>query len=111
MPRKVTFIVESDIPHSRSLRPFTDLLAGSWGTCREEQIGAGEPVGIGILWYTKAGEGTERSILPRPWSLVRNGLIERHAIHPKAHVYGLRTEIVHVGNSAERPRLLVTLEV
>lgn len=102
--------MESDIPQSRSLKVFGDLLGAAWGVLREEPVGPLEAVGIGFLWTTAAREGADRVSLPRPWSLIRNGLIERGAISPRAHVYMLRGEVVTVRRGDEQPRLIVALE-
>ena len=110
MSRKLYLLVESDVPQSRSLKVFNDLLAASWGVLREEPVGPLEPVGIGFLWTTAARGGAGRVSLPRPWSLIRNGLIERGAIHTRAHVYMLRGEVVNVRRGDEQPRLIVALE-
>jgi len=110
MSRKLYLLVESDVPQSRSLKVFNDLLAASWGVLREEPVGPLEPVGIGFLWTTAARGGAGRVALPRPWSFIRNGLRERGAIHPRAHVYMLRGEVVHIKRNDERPRLVVLME-
>lgn len=102
--------VLSEIPHSRGVKTFWDVLAAGWGITREEPVGPLEAVGIGLTWWSKAREGSEASTLPRPWSLVRDGLVKRAAISPKAHVYALRSEVVHLRRDGERPRLLVVLE-
>lgn len=110
MSRRLSLLVESDVPQSRSLKVFGDLLGAAWGVLREEPVGPMEPVGIGFLWTTAARGGADRVSLPRPWSLIRNGLIERGAIHPRAHVYMLRGEVVNVRRGDEQPRLIVALE-
>lgn len=65
---------------------------------------------MGLTWWTGRGEGTAEATFPLPWSLVRNGLVERGAISPKASVFLLRSEIVHIRRKGERPRLEVVLE-
>jgi len=92
------------------MRPFNDLLAAAWGVLREDPIGPQEAVGIGFTWTTAIREGAGRVALPRPWSFIRNGLRERGAIHPRAHVYMLRGEVVHIKRNDERPRLVVLME-
>lgn len=98
-----------DIPHSRGYKTFADLVAAAWGLLREEPVAPMEGVGIGLLWHSRAREGSEASALPRPWSLLRNALVERGAISPRAHVYALRSEIVNVRKD-ERPRLVALVE-
>jgi len=110
VPRRIEFEVPVEIPTSRGWKPFRDLLGAAWGLTREEPVTASESLGIGFTWWSRAAEGSERSTLPRPWSLIRNGLVERLAVDPKAHVYGLRSEVVHIRRGDERPRLVVVLE-
>jgi hypothetical protein len=109
MPRRIVFEVPVEIPTSRGWKPFRDLLGAAWGLLREESVGPMESVGIGFTWWSGAREGSGASALPRPWSLIRNGLVERLAVDPKAHVFMLRSEVVHCRRD-ERPRLLVVLE-
>jgi hypothetical protein len=70
----------------------------------------GEACGIGFCWYTRVGEFGSLAALPRPWSLIRNGLIERGAIKAKAHIFQLRGEVVPIARTGEQARLLVDLE-
>lgn len=100
----------SEIPAICSVRPFTDLLAAGWGYLREEPVGPMEAIGIGFTWWSRLAESSALATLPRPWSLIRNGLVERGAISPKAHVYMLRGEVSHIGRANERARLVVVLE-
>jgi hypothetical protein len=110
MPARTTFEVLSEIPTSRGGRTFADFLIAGWGHLREEPVGPLERVGIGFQWFTRAKEGSLQSTPPRPWGFILRGLVERGAISPKAKVYMLRSECVHISKSGERPRLLVTLE-
>lgn len=100
----------ADLPTSRGVRTFNDFLIAGWGHSREEPVGPLERVGIGFRWFTKAREGSLQSTPPRPWGFILRGLVERGAISPKALVYMLQSEMVHIKNKEERPRLLVTLE-
>jgi hypothetical protein len=109
MPRRIEFEVLVEIPHSRSFKVFADMVAAGWGGLREEPVAPLEGVGIGFRWLSRAREGSDASTLPRPWAAVRNALVARKAISPKAHIYALRSEVVHI-NEDERPRLLVVLE-
>lgn len=110
MPRKLTFMVDSEIPSIRAQRSFYDRLLAGWGLLREEPVGPLEAVGIGFLWTSRVGEFGSVAALPRPWSLIRNGLVERGAISPKAHVFMLRSEVVPIGRAGELPKLLVHME-
>lgn len=110
MPRSLTFEVPVDIPTPRSVKVFNDLLAAGWGVLREEPVGPMESVGIGFRWYSRVREFGSLAALPRPWSLICNGLKERHAISPKAHVFMLRGEVIPISGANERPRLLVSME-
>lgn len=107
---RVTFEALTDLPTSRSVKTFNDFLIAGWAFCREEPVGPMERVGIGFRWTTKAREGSQQSTPPRPWGFILRGLVERGAISPKALVYMLHGEMVHIKNKEERPRLLVTLE-
>lgn len=98
-----------DVPHSRGFKVFADLVAAGWGHLREDPVAPLEGVGIGFLWYSRAREGSVISTLPRPWSLLRNALVERGAVSPRAHVYSLRSEVVHIRKD-ERPRLVALME-
>lgn len=102
--------MDAEIPHSRSWRVFRDLLASGWGYLGESAVGPMETVGLGITWWTRRGEGTTEATFPLPWSAVRNGLIDRGVISEKANVFMLRSEMVHIRRSDERPRLVVTME-
>ena len=106
----MTFEVLLDIPTSRGGRTFADFLIAGWGHCREEPVGPMERVGIGFRWFTRAKEGSLQSTTPRPWGFILRGLVARGAISPKAQVFMLRSEMVHISKSEERPRLLVYLE-
>lgn len=109
MSRRIEFEVPVGVPHSRGVKVFSDLVAAGWGRLREDPVAPLERVGIGFTWYSTAREGSEASALPRPWSLLRNALVERGAISPGAHIYALRSEIVNVPKS-ERQRLIAVLE-
>ena len=108
--RRVSFEVNAEIPYSVNERGFKDLLMAGWAICREEPVVAGEAVGLGFLWYSRVEEFGGTAGLPRPWSLIRRGLTERGAFHPKAHVYMIRGEVVPVNRKNERARLIVSLE-
>lgn len=110
MSRTLKFEVDAEIPAGLSTRPFVDRLIAGWGHLREEPVGPLEAIGIGFIWRSRLREGVQRSRLPSPWSLIRNGLVERKAISPAAHVYMLRGEVVPIGRTSERARLLVVLE-
>lgn len=105
-----TFLVLSDIPTQRSVSAFHDFLMAGWGVAKEEPVGAGEPVGIGFRWYSRVREHGSLARLPRPWSLIRDGLILRGAIHPRAHVWMARSEVVRISRDGEQASLLVTIE-
>lgn len=104
------FLVMSDIPTQRSIRPFYDFLLAGWAVAKEEPVGPGESVGIGFTWYSRVGEHGSLARLPRPWSLVRDGLVQRGAIHPKAHVWMARSEVVRISRDGEQARLFVSIE-
>lgn len=107
---RTAFLVLSDIPTQRSVKVFYDFLIAGWALVREEPVGLGESVGIGFTWYSRVGEHGSLARLPRPWALVRNGLVERGAIHPKAHVWMSRSEVVRISRDGEQARLFATLE-
>jgi len=108
--RRISFEVPVDVPNSRGFPRFCDFLGGAWGTTREDAVGPLETLGIGFIWWSRAREGTDHVTLPRPWSLIRNGLVERGALSKKAHVYMTRSEVVFIGRTLDRPRLIVHLE-
>lgn len=103
-------MVDSEIPSKESRRPFNDLLAAGWGLLREPPVAPLESVGIGFLWTSRRREDAMGVALPYPWTLIRNGLVERGAISPKAHIYMVRGEVVSIGKTNERARLIVHVE-
>lgn len=103
-------MVDSEIPSIRGQKVFYDLLSAGWGYLREEPVGPLEAIGIGFLWTSRVGEHGSVAALPRPWSLIRNGLIERGAISPRAHVFMLRGEVFPIGRTNERAKLIVQME-
>lgn len=110
MSRTLEFEVTADIPCTAGRRVFRDLLASGWGYLREPAVGPMETVGLGLTWWTRRGEGTAAATFPFPWSLVRNGLVERGVISEKARVFMLRSEMVYIRRTEERPRLVVQME-
>ena len=102
--------VLSEVPAYRSQGPFFDLLAAGWGGLRDEPVGPMEAVGIGFTWWTTVGEFGSVAQLPRPWHIIRFGLTERGVIHPRAHVYMLRSEVVRIAKTGEQARLIVDME-
>ena len=89
---------------------FTDFLIAGWSLIREEPVGPGEAVGLGFTWYSRVREFGSLARLPRPWALIKNGLIKRGAIHSSAHVYMIRSEVVPISRTGEQAKLLVSIE-
>jgi hypothetical protein len=110
MSRTLRFEVNAEIPCSAGRKMFRDLLAAGWGYLREPAIGPLETVGLGLTWWTRRGEGTAEATFPLPWSLVRNGLVDRGVISKKTRVFLLRSEVVYIRRTEERPRLVVVME-
>ena len=106
--RRIRFEVLVEI-RAAADKLFCDMVGAAWGYTREEAVGPMERLGLGFVWYTGTREGAKLATLPAPWGVLRDALVKSRAIHPKAHVHMIRSEVVRV-RKGERPRVIVEME-